>query len=67
MSYVKRIRTVHPNAICFVNPPVFEAPPDLDEEVTNGRMCLSAHFYDGMTLLGKRRHLFNAVRFLRCR
>nr|XP_019013519.1 uncharacterized protein I206_01588 [Kwoniella pini CBS 10737]OCF52300.1 hypothetical protein I206_01588 [Kwoniella pini CBS 10737] len=59
-KFIKRIRESHPNAISFVNPPVFEEPPDLSEEVKKGRMALSSHFYDGLTLLNKRRHVFNA-------
>ncbi|KAK4686623.1 hypothetical protein P7C73_g3500, partial [Tremellales sp. Uapishka_1] len=59
-TYIAKIRSVHPNAISFINPPVFESPPDLSEDVKRGRMALSAHFYDGLTLLAKRRHNFNA-------
>lgn len=47
--------------ISFINPPIFGSPPDLSEETTQGRMALSSHFYDGLTMLGKRRHIFNAV------
>lgn len=57
-----RIRKAHPRGISFVNPPVFGSPPDLSEDVKNGRVALSPHFYDGLTMLGKRRHKFNAVR-----
>ncbi|WWC90036.1 uncharacterized protein L201_004966 [Kwoniella dendrophila CBS 6074] len=59
-NFLKRIRQSHPNAISFVNPPVFEEPPDLSEDVKQGRIALSSHFYDGLTLLNKRRHVFNA-------
>nr|XP_018263853.1 uncharacterized protein I303_03727 [Kwoniella dejecticola CBS 10117]OBR86011.1 hypothetical protein I303_03727 [Kwoniella dejecticola CBS 10117] len=59
-KFIKRIRESHSNAISFVNPPVFEEPPDLSEEVKKGRMALSSHFYDGLTLLNKREHVFNA-------
>nr|XP_019042696.1 hypothetical protein I302_08401 [Kwoniella bestiolae CBS 10118]OCF21626.1 hypothetical protein I302_08401 [Kwoniella bestiolae CBS 10118] len=59
-KYIKRIRQSHPNAISFINPPVFEEPPDLSEDVKQGRIALSSHFYDGLTLLNKRRHVFNA-------
>jgi hypothetical protein len=62
VAYVNRIRQAHPDTISFINPPVFEKPPDLSEHVEHGKMALSSHFYDGMTLLGKRRHLYNAVR-----
>ncbi|WVF72138.1 hypothetical protein IAT40_006950 [Kwoniella sp. CBS 6097] len=60
VAYIKRIRQSHPNAISFVNPPIFEEPPDLSEDVKEGRVAMSPHFYDGLTMLGKRRHLFNA-------
>jgi hypothetical protein len=62
-SYIKRIRQAHPSAISFINPPIFDSPPNLSEEIKQGRMALSSHFYDGLTLLGKRRHKFNAVSF----
>lgn len=38
-------------AIAFVNPPVFEMPPQLDESDQAGRCCLAPHYYDGLTLL----------------
>jgi len=60
-AYITRIRKSHPSAISFINPPIFESPSDLSEEVKQGRMVLSSHFYDGLTMLGKRRHKFNAV------
>ncbi|WWD10145.1 hypothetical protein V865_008279 [Kwoniella europaea PYCC6329] len=59
-KFIKRIRQSHPNAISFINPPVFEEPPDLSEDVKGGRIALSSHFYDGLTLLNKRRHVYNA-------
>ncbi|WRT67127.1 uncharacterized protein IL334_004093 [Kwoniella shivajii] len=58
--FLERIRSSHPNAISFINPPVFEEPPDLSEDVKRGRIASSPHFYDGLTLLNKRRHVFNA-------
>lgn len=59
--YVNRIRQAQPNAISFLNPPVFGSPPRLSEDFKKGRLALSPHIYDGLTLLGKRRHKFNAV------
>lgn len=41
-----RIRQTQPNAISFVNPPVFEEPPELSEVDQGGRCCLTPHFYD---------------------
>ena len=52
-SYLKRIRRAHPNAIAFLHPPIFEEPPDLSEEIKRGRAALSAHFYDGLTMLSE--------------
>jgi hypothetical protein len=60
-NLIQGIRAQHPQAISFINPPIFEEPPELSQELTGGRVALSAHFYDGLTMLGKRRHLFNAV------
>ncbi len=60
-AWVEKIKKVHQNAIWFCNPPVFQRPPDIAESIHNGRFCLSHHFYDGMTMLNKRRHLYNAV------
>ncbi|WVR05246.1 hypothetical protein IAU60_002258 [Kwoniella sp. DSM 27419] len=59
-AFIGRIRESHPNAISFINPPIFEKPPALAETVKAGRMALSSHFYDGLTMLGKRRHVYNA-------
>lgn len=59
-KYIGRIRQGHKLAISFINPPIFKQPPDLSEDVKRGRMALSCHFYDGLTMLGKRRHVFNA-------
>lgn len=60
IQYIAGLRKHHPKAISFLNPPVFGSPPDLDEDVKQGRMALTPHFYDGLTMLGKRRHKFNA-------
>ncbi|WWD15903.1 hypothetical protein CI109_100327 [Kwoniella shandongensis] len=59
-SFIGRVRQAHPNAISFVNGPIFKSPPDISQEVKRGRIALSSHFYDGLTMLGKRRHKFNA-------
>jgi hypothetical protein len=52
------LREAHPNAIAFVNPPIFKAPPNLPEELKRGRVALSSHYYDGLTMLGKRKLAF---------
>lgn len=41
-----RIREHQPEAIAFINPPVFEEPPRLDEVDQGGRCCLTPHYYD---------------------
>ena len=60
IDFIKRIRRAHPQAISLIHPAIFEMPPDLSEDIKVGRMALSAHFHDGLTMLGKRRHKFNA-------
>lgn len=59
-GYMRRIHRSHPNAICFVNPPVFAKPPSLPHSTHHGRLALSAHFYDALTMLNKRRHVYGA-------
>ncbi|ORY05646.1 glycoside hydrolase [Basidiobolus meristosporus CBS 931.73] len=46
------LRTVQPNAIIFVEPPVNEVPPEWhDSDATN--IVYAPHFYDGLTLVNK--------------
>lgn len=61
ITFIARIRQSHREAISFVNPQIFSEPPDLSEDVKQGRLALSSHFYDGLTMLGKRESGIAAV------
>lgn len=49
-SYFQAIRKIHPEAILFIQPPVFEVPSALSETLVQDRACLSTHFYDGSVI-----------------
>ncbi|KAJ7593463.1 glycoside hydrolase family 5 protein [Mycena floridula] len=58
--FATRIRRSHPEAILFVQPPVFAPPPPVGDDIIKGRAAFSGHYYDGLTLITRHWNWFNA-------
>ena len=59
-AFCSRMRESHPEAILFIAPPVFAPPPQISDQLLKGRCCYSTHYYDGLTLITRSWHFFNA-------
>lgn len=59
-AYIQRVRGFHPEAIAFVQPPVFHEPPKIPSSLLGHRACYAPHFYDGLTLITRHWWWFNA-------
>jgi hypothetical protein len=51
--YLEAVRSIHSNAILFLQPPVMFIPPVLEPKDRYERLVFSPHYYDGLTLLLK--------------
>ena len=60
IDWATLIRKIHKKSILWIAPPVFEKPCSFNEKVLGERAVLSHHYYDGLTLMTKKWHWFNA-------
>lgn len=57
--YAQRLRSIHRNAILFIQPPVLEIPPVIKgTSDVHDRMVYTPHYYDGITLMTKKWYFF---------
>lgn len=56
-KYTESVRSVHKNAIMFLQPPVMFIPPIVKKEERDRRLVFSPHYYDGITLMLKNWYL----------
>ena len=61
--YSETVRSVHTNAIMFLQPPVMFIPPILTPASQDKRLVFSPHYYDGLTLMLKKWYV---LRYCRC-
>ncbi|KAG8965423.1 hypothetical protein FRC05_003260 [Tulasnella sp. 425] len=59
-SWSHRIRESHPEAILFIQPPLFKPPPAMSGSDIKGRAAYSPHFYDGLTMMTRHWNWFNS-------
>ncbi|KIO29472.1 hypothetical protein M407DRAFT_227596 [Tulasnella calospora MUT 4182] len=59
-SWSQSIRKAHPEAIVFIQPPLFKPPPNMSESDMKGRVAYSPHFYDGLTMITRHWNWFNS-------
>ena len=52
--YSEMVRSVHGNAIMFLQPPVMFVPPVIEAAARHKRLVFSPHYYDGLTLMLKK-------------
>ncbi|KAI7866851.1 glycoside hydrolase superfamily [Spinellus fusiger] len=56
-KYMQTIRSVHNDALLFLQPPVLEVPPLIP--ITMTRIVYAPHWYDGLTLVKKKWNNYN--------
>ncbi|KAI8072381.1 glycoside hydrolase superfamily [Gongronella butleri] len=69
IRYIRHVRAIHPNAIIFVQPPILNKPPSLEQDMIDDdddddddnkatrlftRLVYTPHWYDGLTLVKKK-------------